>query len=161
MKEEEAARLLDRLGTGEPPSDLGPDELRALDEAEAGLRLLREAGEVPDPGDLHWRRFGRRVEEALPRRHALPGPWWLAAAAAVLAVSVTLSRSPAAPEESGWRALPEDDAEFEVLAGLGDEARALEPVTACPVEECVLELTEVESGRLASLLREALEGREL
>jgi len=159
--EDEAGRLLDRLEAGEW-RDLDEADRVALDEADRGLRLLEEAGPVPDPGPLYWRRFGARVQEALPpRRRAVPGPGWVAAAAAVLAVSVTLSRAPGPTSESGWRALPEDDAALLVLAGLGEEAQALEPEAACAMEECVLELDEVQSRRLASLLREELEGREM
>jgi len=162
MREVDAARLVDRLEREGPGPDLEPAEAEALREARRGLGLALDAGEVPEPGELFWSRFEAEVTRALPtRRRSLRGPAWLAAAAALVALSVSVPRAPEPPSAVGeWQALPEDDSSWEVVAALEGELEALEPEAACPMEECLLDLDESESRSLLALLREELEGRE-
>ena len=126
---------------------------------------------VPEPSPLYWESFraqvSRRLDEAaMPMRRRFLTPALLAAAAVVALVALLPASggrvvAPGAPTLPAWTALPQedDDAGLVALEGLQAEPVDLAGAGACTdVTACLAAMSDEESGELAALLRDELEG---
>lgn len=133
-----------------------------------------KAGDVPEPSPLYWEAFrrhvGRRIEAEPPSRtsrwQVVPAFAGLAAALA-LAVGL-LTRAPEAREASSptlpaWSPLPaaDEDVGLAVIRAMAPSPGDLGPIAACPVEDCLLDLSDEESEALAESLKSKISGRRL
>ena len=169
VSDESLMDVLEGAGGSEATGHLGScAECRErLQEARAGMALAREA-DVPEPSPLYWETFHREVGRRLA---GSPGPWrrvlWPAVAALAaglwfLALPRPEPEAPAPPAAllQAWSALPGPD-EDPGLPLLRAVAAQLEPEAECaPLEECVAELSDDESGALAEMLRGEVPWRE-
>lgn len=142
--------------------------------AEAREALLSaEGGDVPEPSPMYWEAFRRQVGRRLeaeprprPSRRRLVAGFAGLAAAGVLAVG--LLNRPLAPEAPfptlpSWSPLPaaEEDFGLAVIRAMAPSPADLGPIAACPVEDCLLDLSDEESLALAESLRNEISGRSL
>ena len=127
---------------------------------------------VPEPVPSYWDVFRRRVTHALVEAPAARSrrPLWVAAAVAGAAMIAVLTIVPAhAPVPAAhttpvaplpaWSALPpaEEDSALPILRKVAPTVAAVTPAVECSdVSECVVGLTDEESGALADALRQQL-----
>jgi len=137
-----------------------------LAEAREGLALAR-AADVPEPPELYWQSFPRRVAARLQAAPS-PRPWrgWLvpafatavALAAAVAIIPRRATEAPASPAHTlaPWSALPPAEAD-PGLPVLQAAASDLDPALECGgLAECLADLSEEESQDLVQMLRPAV-----
>jgi hypothetical protein len=141
-----------------------------VEDARAALDWTAQAT-VPDPIPSYWDVFRRRVAHALVEVPAERSrrPLWAAAAVAGAAMIAVLTLRPApgpvAPHPTtvapmpAWSALPpaDEDPALPILEQVAPTVVAASPAVECAdVSECVVSLTDEESGELADALRAQL-----
>jgi hypothetical protein len=141
-----------------------------VDEARAALGLAA-AATVPEPVPSYWEVMRRRVAQGLREAPAARSrrPLWAAAAAAgaaVIAVVVLVpGKTPAPPVATpaaslpAWSPLPpaDEDPALPILELVAPTVAAATPAALCSdVSECVVGLSDEESGELADALRAQL-----
>jgi hypothetical protein len=142
-----------------------------VDEARTALRWTA-AATVPDPIPSYWDVMRRRVARVLVEAPATRSrrPLWAAATVAGAAVIAAVlivgpSPTPVAPSASGpstlpaWSPLPpaDEDPALPILELVAPAVVAAAPAAECSdVSECVVGLTDEESGALADALRAQL-----
>jgi hypothetical protein len=142
-----------------------------VDEARAALGFAAAAS-VPDPIPSYWdvmrRRVGRAIVEAPAARSRRP-LWAAATVAGAAAIAAVLMVGPSpvavAPPANGlatlpaWSPLPpaDEDPALPILELVAPAVVAAAPTAECSdVSECVVGLTDEESGALADALRAQL-----
>jgi hypothetical protein len=141
-----------------------------VEEARTALAWTAPAT-VPDPIPCYWDVFRRRVARALVEVPATRSrrPLWAAATVAGAAIAAVLivgpPPAPVAPAASGlstlpaWSPLPpaDEDPALPILELVAPAVAAATPAAECSdVSECVVGLTDEESGALADALRAQL-----
>jgi len=141
-----------------------------VEEARTALDWTAQAT-VPEPVPSYWDVFRRRVARSLVEEPAARSrrPLWVAAAVAGAAMIAVLmvgpTPAPVPPPATAvvplpaWSALPpaDEDSALPILRTVAPTVAAVTPAVECSdVSECVVGLTDEESGALADALRQQL-----